>query len=193
MIKKASSLFAVVLLAGIILPLPLFAQPSSGPYRMSAGSMKPTLLSGNNVIAFKYAEGSSPQQGDIVIFRLPKDNSISVKRLIGLPGDRIQMIDGLLRINGQPVKRERIADYVEEDGGRTIRIKRWRETLPNGVSHETLDMIDNGFYDNTQVYTVPPGHYFAMGDNRDYSTDSRALSQFGYIPSGNIIGRGERR
>ena len=193
MIKKASSLCAVVLLAGIVLPLPLFAQQFSGPYRMSAGSMKPTLLSGDNVIAFKYTESSGPKQGDIVVFHLPKDNLISLKRLIGLPGDRIQMINGLLHINGQPVKRERIDDYVEEDGGRTLRIKRWRETLPNSVSHETLDMIDNGFYDNTQVYTVPLGHYFVMGDNRDHSTDSRVLSQFGYIPSANIIGRGERR
>jgi signal peptidase I len=98
------------------------------------------------------------------------------------------MIDGVLCINGQAVKRQRVEDYIsaQEDGKP---IKRWRETLPNGVSYMTLDMVDNGFYDNTPVYRVPVGHYFMMGDNRDNSTDSRVLSQLGYVPVGNIIGK----
>ena len=112
-----------------------------------------------------------------MVFRLPKDDSIDyIKRVIGLPGDRIQMIDGVLHINGVPVKRERIDDYVTDEDGVVQRVKRWRETLPNGVSYTTLDLMDNGFYDNTPVYTVPPGDYFMMGDNRDNSTDSRVLS-----------------
>ncbi len=86
------------------------------------------------------------------------------------------MIDGVLNINGEPVKRQRIDDFVTDDDGAVQRVKRYRETLPNGVSYNTLDLTDNGFYDNTPVYTVPPGDYFMMGDNRDNSTDSRVLS-----------------
>jgi signal peptidase I len=112
--------------------------------------------------------------------------------VIGLPGDHIQMINGLLHVNGEPVKRERIEDFVDTDeNGRTMRVKRWRETLPNGVSYTTLELIENGFYDNTPVYEVPPGHFFMMGDNRDNSTDSRVLSQVGYVPLENIIGRAQ--
>jgi signal peptidase I len=102
------------------------------------------------------------------------------------------MIDGLLNINEQPIKPERIDDFVEtEEGSRTTRIKRWQETLPNGVVYTTLDLIDNGFYDNTKVYEVPVGHYFMMGDNRDNSTDSRVESQVGYVPLENIVGRAQ--
>ena len=132
---------------------------------------------------------SEPRRGDVAVFRLPKDDSVDyVKRIVGLPGDRIQMINGVLQINGQPIKHERIDDFVGDKGQRA---KRYRETLPNGVAYTTLDLADNGFYDNTQVYLVPPGHYFMLGDNLDNSTDSRVLSQFGYVPLENLIGRVE--
>jgi signal peptidase I len=135
---------------------------------------------------------SDPQPGDVVVFRLPKDDSIDyIKRVVGLPGDRVQMINGLLLINGQPVKRERLDDYIKtgEFGG-TTRIQLWRETLPNGASYETLQQMDNGLLSNTRVFEVPAGDFFTLGDNRDNSTDSR-LPEVGFVPFDKLIGRAE--
>jgi signal peptidase I len=181
------------------------------PFNIPSGSMKATLLVGDYLFVSKYSYGyshfslplsppifsgrimgSEPSRGDIVVFRLPKDTSTDyIKRVIGLPGDRIQVIDGVVNINGAPVKRERIEDFLEtEESPRPTRVKRWRETLPNGVSYEALDLVDNGFADNTQIYTVPAGEYFMMGDNRDNSTDSR-FSQVGTVPFENIVGRAQ--
>jgi signal peptidase I len=122
------------------------------------------------------------------VFRLPKDDSTDyIKRVIGLPGDRIQMKDGVLYINGTAVKKERVEDFIDDENNE--RVLRFRETLPNGVVYEVLDLQDNGFLDNTQEYVVLPDHYFMMCDNRDNSTDSRVLSAVGYVPLENIIGR----
>jgi signal peptidase I len=184
------------------------------PFNIPSGSMKATLLVGDYLFVSKYSYGyshyslpfspnlfsgrifgSEPARGDILVFRLPKDDSTDyIKRVIGLPGDKIQMRDGLLHVNGSPVQRERLSDFVGEDpcgNDAMARVKHWRETLPNGVRYETLDCVDNGFYDNTPVYTVPAGHLFMMGDNRDNSTDSRVLSAVGYVPFENIVGRAQ--
>ena len=99
------------------------------------------------------------------------------------------MIGGLLHINGEPVRRERVGDFIDDEDNVTVR--RWRETLPNGVSYQALDREDNGFLDNTQEYLVPPGHYFMMGDNRDNSVDSRVQSAVGYVPFENLVGRAQ--
>jgi signal peptidase I len=195
-----ASIFGLLVLVATIFFFQTFQIPS--------GAMMPTLLVGDYMVVSKYSYGytryslpfslplfsgrvfaSEPQRGDVVVFRLPKDDLVDyVKRLVGLPGDRVQMIDGVLQINGQPIKHERIDDFVGDDG---VRVKRYRETLPNGVVYTTLDLTDKGFYDNTQVYTVPPGHYFMLGDNLDNSTDSRILSAVGYVPFENLIGRAE--
>ncbi len=182
------------------------------PFNIPSGSMEDTLLIGDYLFVSKYSYGysrysfpfglapfsgrifsSEPERGDVAVFKLPTDTSIDyIKRVIGLPGDTIQMIDGVLHINGEPVKRERIDDYIEQSpSGVVRRVPRYKETLPNGVSYETLDITTNGQADNTREYKVPPGHYFMMGDNRDNSQDSRYLDKVGYVPLENFMGRAE--
>src|SRR4051812_14083776 len=167
------------------------------PFNVPSGSMVPTLRIGDGFFVSKYAYarpwGNVPARGDVIAFLTPKDNvTVFIKRVVGLPGDRIQMKQGLLHINGAAVARERLADFVGEDpcGAKAAAAtKRWREMLPDGASYETLDCVDNGFYDNTNVFTVPEGSIFVLGDNRDNSVDSRVLSQMGYVPLENVIGR----
>jgi signal peptidase I len=179
------------------------------PFNIPSRSMMPTLLVGDYVVVSKYAYGygrfslpysrslpsgrilgTPPARGDVVVFRAPKDGFDYVKRVVGLPGDRIQMKNGVLFINDVPAKREPLADVEAEQDACDSQdhVRRWRETLPDGASYVTLDCIDNGLLDNTNVFAVPPGHFFALGDNRDNSTDSRVVS-VGTIPFDNLIGR----
>jgi signal peptidase I len=207
--RAVLSYLMVAVLAWLIVPVTIRTLLLQ-PFNIPSGAQIPTLMVGDYLFVSKYSYGYSrfslpfsppvfagrifgaePERGDVVAFRLPRDTSTDyIKRVIGLPGDRIQVIKGHLHINGAPVTRQQIEDFVgHEDGPAVRRIKRWRETLPNGVSYDILDREDDSFYDNTRVYQVPAGHYFMMGDNRDNSTDSRALAQVGYVPFENLIGR----
>ena len=178
------------------------------PFSIPSGSMRPTLLEGDYLFVTKWAYGysrhslpfspplfdgriwaSDPERGDVVVFKFPPDPSLDyIKRVIGLPGDTIQMRDGVLHINGEPVQRELVEELVDEDVTEMARpVEVWRETLPNGVSYDTLDLTPNSIGDNTREFQVPPGHFFMMGDNRDNSTDSRF--SVGYVPAENLVGR----
>ncbi|MDP6352184.1 MAG: signal peptidase I [Alphaproteobacteria bacterium] len=182
------------------------------PFNIPSGSMIPTLLIGDYLFVSKFSYGYSrysfplgaglyrgriwaapPKRGDVAVFKLPRDNETDyIKRIVGLPGDRLQVRAGVLHINGKPVERVRIEDYVYDDrAGNRSRVQQYRETLPNGVTYRVLDSDPSGGLDNTGVYEVPPEHYFAMGDNRDNSSDSRVLNMVGYIPFDNLVGRAE--
>lgn len=183
------------------------------PFNIPSGSLIPTLLVGDYLFVSKYTYGYSkhsmpfspplfagriwgaePKRGDIAVFKLPKDNSTDyIKRVIGLPGDRIQVIDGVLNLNGRKVEKRRIDDYRTSDSyGRSVAVPQYQETLPGGVSYRVIERDgDSGYWDNTNLYTVPAGRVFMMGDNRDNSTDSRDDASVGTVPFENFVGRAE--
>lgn len=179
------------------------------PFNIPSGSMIPTLLVGDYLFVSKYAYGysrysipfgldlfpgrvldSPPERGDVVVFKLPRDPSVDfIKRVVGLPGDRVQVVDSVLHINGEPVPRELVEELPRQFGTGTVQL--YKETLPNGRSYFTLDEGPNGLLDNTRVFVVQDGHYFMMGDNRDNSTDSRVSLEVGQVPAQNLVGRAE--
>ena len=181
------------------------------PFNIPSGSMKPTLLVGDYLFVSKPAYGYSrhsfpfslapiegrlwakePQRGDIVVFKLPSDPSIDyIKRIIGLPGDKIQMIGGQLYINGTPTQREALPLVRMEEDGHAVTRYEYIETLPGGATFHIYEDGNQQPLDNTPVYTVPAGHYFMMGDNRDNSMDSRVQDHVGFVPFENIIGRAD--
>jgi signal peptidase I len=184
------------------------------PFSIPSASMVPTLLVGDYLFVSKFSYGysryslplglplipgpgrlffRSPHRGDVVVFKLPRDPSIDfIKRLVGLPGDRIQVKDNVLYINDVPVKMQRIEPYFDTEGGVPRNFMQSIETLPNGVQHRIIQLGTDLPLDNTGVFTVPPGDYFMMGDNRDNSADSRDPgSGVGYVPAENLVGRAE--
>jgi len=197
------TLFYAVLIALVVRTL--FFEP----FNIPSGSMKPTLLVGDYLFTSKYAYGYSkhslpfsppifggrvledlPERGDVVVFKLPSDGRTDyIKRVIGLPGDRIQMRDGVLHLNDEAVKKERVASFVD-DGEGARELARFVETLPNGRRYEVLDATARGPYDTTRVFEVPEDHLFVMGDNRDNSMDSRTRL-VGFVPIENLVGRAE--
>lgn len=184
------------------------------PFSIPSGSMIPTLLVGDYLFVSKSSYGYSqysfplgivpfegrihakePERGDVAVFRKPHNENIDyIKRVIGLPGDKVQMRNGRLYLNNNLVDREYIGDYKTKSypENTEVTFKRYRETLPNGTVHHIIEKSDRGQLDNTPMYTVPDNHYFMMGDNRDGSLDSRVMDEVGFVPFKNFIGRAER-
>ncbi len=179
------------------------------PFNIPSSSMKPTLLIGDYLFVNKPAYGYSkysfpfgiapmegrvwekpPQRGDVVVFALPSNTGIDyIKRVIGLPGDTVQVRRGRLFINGQLVHRELVGTTeIKEDGGNVQIVNEYIETLPGGAVHRIYEESDLEHLDNTEEFIVPDDHYFMMGDNRDNSADSRVM---GFVPFENIIGRAD--
>jgi len=182
------------------------------PFRIPSGSMQPTLLVGDYIVVTKWSYGYSrfsvtplqtlipiegrllatqPKRGDIIVFRPERQEDRDlIKRLVGLPGDRIQVRDGVLFINGEAVKREPlgIRNFKTQEGA-ILAIAAYRETLPNGVTYTTFDREPNGVFDTTPEFVVPEGRYFFMGDDRDNSDDSRG--SVGYVPFDHLVGHAQ--
>ena len=183
------------------------------PFNIPSKSMVPTLLVGDFLFVSKFSYGygttgtfwgmapfvgriggNVPARGDVIVFKTPRDNKTDyIKRLIGLPGDEIQMRHGILHVNGIPVERERLEKPIEEDDEQlsTIDTIDYLEHLPGGKNHIIRKQGgDENSLDNTEVFTVPPHNYFFMGDNRDNSQDSRTR-MVGYVPEENLVGKAE--
>ena len=183
------------------------------PFNIPSGSMIPTLLIGDYLFVSKYSYGYSrysmpfapnlfsgrilgkvPERGDVAVFKWPRDNQTDyIKRIVGLPGDRIQMKSGQLFINGTQVPRKPDGTFVADEPGRQpTAAQRFIETLPNGRQHELIKMYEEGGLNTTPEFKVPAGHVFAMGDNRDNSSDSRDPNGgVGFVPIENLVGRAE--
>jgi len=197
------------LLIALVLRIVLFQ-----PFTIPSASMEPTLLEGDYIIVSKFAYGWSkhsipfsppilsgriferqPHRGDIVVFKTPKDNRTDfIKRLQGLPGDRIQVTRGVLYVNGKAIQRAQLTPEMIESGFGAREVGRFRETLPSGKTYVTFSYGPDGEVDNTGVFVVPAGHYFMMGDNRDNSLDSRFPTEaggVGFVPAENLVGKAD--
>ena len=182
------------------------------PFNIPSGSMKPNLLVGDFIFVSKYSYGFSkhslpfslpliprkifsniPERGDIVVFKTPENNRTDyIKRVIGLPGDKIEIKNGIIFINGSEIPRKKLSNFIDSDINLNEKEKRVRQYREYFFKKEfnVLDLLDNFLFDNTQLFEVPENHFFVMGDNRDRSQDSRAL-QVGFVPFENLVGKAQ--
>ena len=181
------------------------------PFNIPSGSMKPNLLVGDFIFVSKYSYGFSkhslpfsiplipgkifsntPERGDVVVFKTPENNRTDyIKRVIGLPGDKIEIKNGIIFINGSEILRKKLNDFIDTDNKTSNkRVRMYNEYFFNKEIN-ILDITDNGLADNTQLFNVPENHFFVMGDNRDNSQDSRFISTVGFIPYENLVGKAQ--
>ena len=178
------------------------------PFYIPSSSMEPTLLVGDRIFVSKYIYGYSkhsfpfspnvtnkrffskqPKRGDLVVFKTPADNRTDyIKRLIGMPGDTIQFLNGDLLINDRKIEREKTTNKIIRCGNFFLETNIYIETLPNGLRH-TVAYKKKGTLKNSKKYLVPSNHYFLLGDNRDCSKDSRYLDSVGYVKELNLVGK----
>jgi len=204
-LSNVKSIFFAIFIALIIRSF--FAEP----FNIPSGSMKPNLLVGDFIFVSKWSYGYSkhslpfsiplipgkifskmPKRGDVAVFKTPQDNRTDyIKRIIGLPGDKIIIINGQININGNLILRKRMKNFIDVNSdGSNNRIRKYQEFFFN-KEVEVLDIMDKGLVDNTVLYEVPQGHFFVMGDNRDNSQDSRFINVVGYIPIENLVGKAQ--
>ena len=189
----------------------LFRSFLAEPFNIPSGSMKPNLLVGDFIFVSKWSYGYSkhslpfsipiipkrifshiPNRGDIVVFKTPQDNRTDyIKRVIGIPGDKIKIINGEININGNTIIRKKEQDFVDiRKDGTKKRVRKYKEFFFD-KEIEVIDILDNGIVDNTGLYIVPKDHLFVMGDNRDNSQDSRFTNAVGFIPIENLVGKAQ--
>ena len=181
------------------------------PFNIPSGSMKPNLLVGDFIFVSKYSYGFSkhslpfsiplipekifsntPERGDVVVFKTPENNRTDyIKRIIGLPGDKVEIKNGIIFLNESEILRKKLNDFIDTDNNTSNkRVRMYKEYFFNKEIN-VLDITDNGIADNTQLFNVPENHFFVMGDNRDNSQDSRFINTVGFIPYENLVGKAQ--